>query len=133
MTIPNSFAPQGRFALRFVAAYHKSLADYRFFYDDITELGNPATADHAFYYVPGICGTPGQMRFALPSLVRTYGSQLYMKGLGATAFSATQPIWDKYTIANTDRKLEELRADLAAMLRRFDRFVVVCSSNGMYD
>jgi hypothetical protein len=56
-----------------------------------------------------------------------------MKGLGATAFSATQPSWDKYTISNTDRKLEELRDDLVAMLRRFDRFVVVCSSNGMYD
>jgi hypothetical protein len=133
MNTAHSVTRQGRFASRFVSAYHRSLSDYRLFYDDIAELGNPSLAEHAFYYVPGISGSPGQMRFALPSLSRTFGPRVYMKGLDVAAFSAGLPIWDKYTVPNTERKLEQLRADLVALLDRFDRLVVVCSSNGMYD
>lgn len=133
MTNSQRIAQHGRLAPRFLAAYHRSLSDYRFFYDDVAEIGNPDLAEHAFYFVPGISGSPGQMRFALPSLLRTFGPRLYMKGLDAPAFSAALPIWDKYTIPNTEAKLEQLRDDLATLLRRFERLVVVCSSNGMYD
>ena len=85
------------------------------------------------YFVPGISGTPGQMRMALPSLSRVFGPRIYMKALHTPAFSASVPIWDKYTVDNTDEKLAMLRDDLVAMLKRFDRIVVMCSSNGVYD
>jgi hypothetical protein len=42
----------GRFAGAFRESYLRSLDDYRFFYDDLAEIGNPAEADHAFYFVP---------------------------------------------------------------------------------
>ena len=125
--------PCGRLARKFVAAYHRSLSDYRLFFDDISEIGDPDLAAHAFYYVPGINGSAGQMRFALPSLTRTFGPRIYVKALSAPDFSSRAPVWDKYTIPNTERKLTRLRADLASLLRRFEQFVVVCSSNGMYD
>jgi hypothetical protein len=123
----------GLLATRFIAAYRRSLSDYRLFYDDIAEIGNPSRAKHAFYFVPGISGSPGQMRFALPSLSRTFGPRVYMKGLDVPAFATGVPVWDKYTVPNTERKLAQLREDLTALLHRFDRLVVVCSSNGLYD
>jgi hypothetical protein len=125
--------PVGAAARHFLARYRRSLADYRLFYDDVAEVGNPDQATHAFYYVPGISGSPGQLRLALPSLVRVFGPRIFAKGLNAADFSATRPIWEKYTVENTDRKLEQLRADLRVMLDRFEHFVVVCSSNGLYD
>lgn len=125
--------PAGLLADRFKAAYLRSLSDYRFFYDDIAEIGDPADARHAFYFVPGLNGAPGQMRFLLPSLVRVYGPRLYVKALAAPEFSTTVPAWEKYTTANVDRKLARLRADLAGMLDRFERFSVLCSSTGFYD
>ena len=125
--------PIGLLSRRFLERYHRSLSDYRCYYDDITEVGNPSSASTAFYYVPGISGSPGQMRFSLPSLTRVFGARIYAKGLHTPAFSVSVPIWDKYTLRNADAKLVQLRADLLSMLERFDRFAVVCSSNGLYD
>jgi hypothetical protein len=123
----------GRFAPRFLNAYLDSLNDYRQFYDDIAEIGNPNVGEYGMYFVPGISGTPGQMRLALPSLTRVFGAQIAIKALFIPSFSARQPIWDKYTVENTDEKLARLRADLVALLERFDRIIVTCSSNGVYD
>jgi hypothetical protein len=123
----------GIFADRFKKSYLRSLSDYRFFYDDIAELGNPAEAEHVFYFVPGINGTPGQMRFMLPSLTRVFGPRVYLKALHLPEFSARVPIWEKYTVANVDKKLARLREDLGELLSRHDRFAVLCSSNGFYD
>jgi hypothetical protein len=111
--------PSGRLAPRFIAAYLRSLSDYRLFYDDVAEIGSPDRAKYAFYFVPGISGSPGQMRFALPSLSRTFGSRVYMKGLDVPAFGTSVPVWDKYTVPNTERKLTQLRQDLTALLHRF--------------
>jgi hypothetical protein len=129
----HSVQPTGLLARHFLADYRRSLSDYRFFYDDLAEMGNPDQAKHVFYYVPGISGSPGQMRISLPSLVRVFGPRVYLKGLDVPEFSASRPIWEKYTIPNTNRKLEQIREDLAALLRRFHRFAVICSSNGLYD
>lgn len=123
----------GVFARRFRREYLRSLRDHRFFYDDVAEIGNATEARHAFYFVPGINGTPGQMRFLMPAIARVFGSRIYMKALHLPEFSAHVPTWEKYTTANVDRKLAQLRADLADMLARFDRFAVLCSSNGLYD
>jgi hypothetical protein len=123
----------GVFAHRFRQAYLDSLQDYRFFYDDVTEIGNPRTARHVFYFVPGINGTPGQMRFMLPSLTRVFGPQVYLKALHLPEFSARVPTWEKYSLANVDRKIAQLRADLRELFRQFDHVAVLCSSNGFYD
>ncbi len=123
----------GRFGPRFLDAYLRSLADYRAFYDDVAEIGDPRTSDLGMYFVPGISGVAGQMRMGLPSLARVFGTRMYMKSLFTPAFAASQPIWDKYTVPNTDEKLARLRDDLIAMLERFRRIMVVCSSNGLYD
>lgn len=128
-----STSPTGVFARHFRQSYLQSLRDYRFFYDDLTEVGNAAEARHVFYFVPGINGTPGQMRFLLPSLTRVFGSSLYLKALHLPEFSARVPTWDKYSPANVDRKIAQLRADLRGLLARFERFAVLCSSNGFYD
>jgi len=123
----------GRFARAFRERYLRPLRDYRFFYDDVNEIGNAATAEHVFYFVPGINGTPGQMRFVLPSLTRVFGSRIYLKALHLPEFSAHRPTWQKYTPANLDLKLARLRADLVALLARHPRITVIASSNGFYD
>jgi hypothetical protein len=129
----NAVKSRGVFARRFVRAYLRSLRDHRFFYDDIAEIGNPVTARHVFYFVPGMNGTPGQMRFLLPSLTGVFGSSVYLKALHLSEFSARRPTWRKYTPGNLDRRLEQLRRDLADLLDRHERFAVLCSSNGFYD
>jgi hypothetical protein len=123
----------GCFARKFRDRYLESLHDYRFFYDDVTTVGDPATAEHVFYFVPGINGTPGQMRFVLPSLTRVFGSRIYFQALHLPEFSAQRPTWEKYTIVNVERKLDQLRADLAALLARHEHVTVIASSNGFYD
>ena len=124
---------EGRYAGAFRERYLGSLHDYRFFYDDISEVGNAAAADQVFYFVPGLNGTPGQMRFALPSIVRVFGSRVYLKALHLPEFSARIPIWEKYSPANLDRKLARLRSDLELLLDRHPRIIVVASSSGFYD
>jgi hypothetical protein len=130
----NSSHPrEGIFARAFRDRYLQSLHDYRFFYDDVTEIGNADQADYVFYFVPGVNGTPGQMRFLLPSLTRVFGSRLYLQALHLPEFSARRPTWEKYTVANVQRKLTQLRADLTALLERHERVTVLASSNGFYD
>lgn len=129
----NTPAPSGRFARAFRESYLRSLHDYRFFYDDLAEIGNPDEADHAFYFVPGTNGTPGQMRFMLPSLTRVFGPRVYVKALHLPEFSARRPMWEKYSLANVDRKPARLRDDLRGLLARFERVTVLCSSSGFYD
>ena len=96
----SSLGKTGAFALQFREKYLHSLHDLRFFYDDVAEIGNAETAEHAFYFVPGLNGTPGQMRFLLPSLIRVYGNNVYLKSLHLPEFSARVATWEKYTLEN---------------------------------
>jgi hypothetical protein len=73
------------------------------------------------------------MRFLLPSLTRVFGSRVYLKALHLPEFSARRPTWEKYTVANVQRKIAQLRADLDALLERHERVTVLASSNGFYD
>jgi hypothetical protein len=126
-------ASSGRFARAFRESYLRSLHDYRFFYDDLADIGSPDGAEHVFYFVPGTNGTPGQMRFMLPSLTRVFGHRVYVKALHVPEFSSRRPIWEKYSLGNVDRKLAQLRDDLRGLLARFERVTVMCSSSGFYD
>ncbi|MBM3851646.1 MAG: hypothetical protein FJ399_00660 [Verrucomicrobia bacterium] len=126
-------AREGLLARAFRARYLRSLDSYRFFYDDLAALGDPHDAEHVFYFVPGLNGTPGQIRFILPSLTHVFGSHIFVKALHLPEFSARRPTWEKYTLANLDRKLARLRADLLALLARHERVTVITSSNGFYD
>jgi len=123
----------GLFAHRFKTRYLRSLEDYKFYYDDLEEIGCEDRADHVFYFVPGINGTPGQMRFMLPSLTRVFGPRVFLKALHLREFSARRPTWEKYTAANLDCKLQRLREDLTGLLARHARVAVLCSSSGFYD
>ena len=124
---------RGWLARAFQRQYLQSLHDYRFFYDDLAEAGDPEEAEYVFYFVPGLNGVPGQMRFLLPSLVRVFGRRIYLKALYIPEFSAMRPIWEKYRVENIERKLAQLRHDLKELLDRFERVTVLASSNGFYD
>ena len=113
--------------------YIESLGFYKHFYDDINEYGNPAGARKVFYFIPGISGAPGQIRFAFPSLTRRYGADIYVRCCHLPEFSATRPIWEKYTHPNIDRKRDVIARDLADLLALHGEVTVMASSNGFYD
>ncbi len=117
----------------FKKRYFESLRFYKHFYDDISEYGNRENPSKVFYFIPGINGTPGQIRFVLPSLFQRYGRDLYVRCCYLPEFSATTPIWEKYTIANMDRKRAVIVADLCALLSTYGDVTVIASSSGFYD
>ena len=43
------------------------------------------------------------------------------------------PIWDKYTEKNLDKKRQIIINDLKALSERYDEVIIVASSNGFYD
>ena len=117
----------------FKRRYFESLEFYKHFYDDISEYGNKENPSKVFYFVPGINGVPGQIRFVLPSLYRRYGRDIYIRCCFLPEFSATKPIWEKYTIENMDRKRATIVADISALLSAYGDVTVVASSSGFYD
>ncbi|RYF36644.1 MAG: hypothetical protein EOO38_27405, partial [Cytophagaceae bacterium] len=118
---------------QFKAAYLTSLtSSFRSFYDDMHEYGN-IKANNCIYFIHGIDGSPGQIRFALPAASRFFHLDVYIKGLYTAEFSCRSPIWDKYTRANLDRKVAKITDDLTELALRFGKVSVFCSSNGFYD
>jgi len=113
--------------------YLESLRDYKHFYDDIHEYGSERRARRVFYFVPGINGTPGQIRFVLPSLHRVFGPDIYVRCCHLSEFSALRPIWEKYTRENMDRKRDVIVQDVVELLAHHGRLTVIASSNGFYD
>ena len=116
----------------FKREYLASLGCFALFYDDFAEYGD-RDAPLAFYFVPGIDGVPGQVRFALPMLLRTVGPHIYVRSLHLEEFSAKRPIWEKFTPANVDKKRERIVADLDRLAGRHEKLFVMCSSSGFYD
>jgi hypothetical protein len=116
----------------FKRRYLASLRDFTLFYDDFRWYGDPG-APTAFYFVPGIDGCPGQIRFVLPVLQRRFGHDIHVRCLYLPEFSTEQPIWDKFSIANVERKRERILEDLEDLARRHERIFVIASSNGFYD
>lgn len=117
----------------FQSRYRDSLRFYKSFYDDLAEYGNPRKASHAFYFVPGLNGVPGQIRFALNSLVLAFGPEIYVRGLYLPEFSAKKPIWEKYTAENLEKKRSRIVRDLVDLCDRFEQLTVIVSSSGFYD
>ncbi len=116
----------------FVARYHESLFFYKYYYDDLRLVGDPERCSEAFYFIPGFNGTPGQVRFGLPSLFEKFGRDLYLKGLYLDEFSCRQPSWMKYSAKNLQKRRQRIVADLGEMAQRFSRIRVVASSTGFY-
>ncbi len=117
----------------FKNAYLASLGNsFRSFYDDLHEYGDPK-ANNCIYFIHGIDGSPGQIRFALPAASRFFHLDIYIKALYTPEFSCLNPIWDKYTKANLDIKVSKITEDLTELATRFGKVMVFCSSNGFYD
>ena len=72
----------------FKSRYFESLGFYKHFYDDIWQYGSEENPDKVFYFIPGINGTPGQIRFALPSIFKQYGPNIYIKCCYLEEFSS---------------------------------------------
>lgn len=118
---------------KFIKAYENSLKNvYRYFYDDLYEYGN-INADHAIYFIEGIGGVPGQIRFALPSLIKYFGTDIYIKSLHLKEFSSQEFIWNKYTLENINKKRDKIISDLNNLAKKHKRITIVASSNGFYD
>lgn len=118
---------------KFLKAYEKSLKTYyRYFYDDFEEYGNK-DAGMAIYFIEGIGGVPGQIRFAFPSIIRHFGTDIYIKSLHLKEFSSKEFIFNKYTIENIKKKKEKIIKDLNNLGKKYKRVIIVASSNGFYD
>ncbi len=107
--------------------------NYSLFYDDFHEYGNRATAKQAIYFIPGLNGVPGQVRFAMPAIKKIFGKDVYIKCLYLDEFSAKKPIWEKYSLENVEKKAATILADLTNILRDFDDVIIFASSSGFYD
>lgn len=125
--------PFGLLSTTFQRKYLDSLQQYRCYYDDFRAYGDPDTAKKCFYFIHGLNGSPGQLRFALPSFVRKFGPDFYVRCLYHEAFASQLPIWEKYTIENAQKRIETIQRDLAQLTKRFEEVTVVCSSNGFYE
>ena len=117
----------------FTDCYLKSLQDYKSFYDDLSEYGNPNTTQNSFYFIPGFNGVPGQIRFALPSFTKTFGTDFYIRCLYLDEFSARLPTWEKYSRDTLEKKHSAIIADLASLSARYDEISVIVNSSGFYD
>lgn len=118
---------------QFEQRYLSSLDTQRYFYDDVCEYGCPDAAEHVFYFIPGLNGVPGQVRFALPGFHTVLGNNFYIRCLSLPAFSSDRPIWEKYTAENLRQRRRTIREDLERMVARNGRVHVVVSSTAFYD
>ena len=117
----------------YTRSYINSLKyDHRHFYDDLDEYGNQ-DSDTAFYFIPGINGTAGQIRFAIPNLIGKFGKDIFIKSCFLEEFSSKALIWDKYKLSNVLKKREKIVFDLNKMAQKNRRLYIVASSSGFYD
>ncbi len=113
--------------------YYESLKYFRYFYDDLNEYGNPEQADEAFYFIYGFDGSPGQIRFAIPSLYQKFQHRFYIRSLSLPEFSASTPIWEKYSPENQNKRESKINEDLCDLAKKFEKVSIVASSTGFYD
>ena len=129
----SKFEDRGWLTDTFLARYHEALFFYKNFYDDLEQVGNPETCTEAFYFIPGFNGTPGQMRFGLPSLIRNFGPDIFLKSLYLEEFSCKRPTWMKYNGPHLQLRRQKIIRDLEEMSARFPRIRIITSSTGFYD
>ena len=129
-----SLTHHGVFSRSFQASYKQSLSDFRHFYDDIHIYGELESAEQVFYMIPGLNGSPGQVRFVLPALFQTYGQKIFVRCCYLDEFSVRLPIWEKYTLANVEKKRQKIASDLQALAKATSKDLnIIISSNGFYD
>ena len=129
----SKFEDKHLFTDLFLRRYHSGLFYYKHYYDDVHVIGNPETCREAFYFVPGFNGTPGQMRFGLPSLIKRFGSNIYLRSLYLKEFSSRHPTWTKYTEVSLQQRRRRIIEDLREMSEIFPRIRIIVSSTGFYD
>jgi len=129
----SGFKNRRGFADFFLKRYHRSLFYYKHFYDDIHEYGNLQDCREVFYFIPGFNGTPGQVRFGLPGVVRTFGPQIYIKCLYVEEFSSRYPYWLKYNEANLQKRRDRIVKDLYELARMGKKIRVFTSSTAFYE
>ncbi len=121
------------FTDKFIEAYAQALReDYRFFYDDFDEYGKK-DVETAIYFIPGINGTPGQIRFIIPSILKNFGKDVFIKSCQLDEFAADKFIWDKYKLENLDKRKDCIVTDLNNLAKKHKRVLIFASSNGFYD
>lgn len=124
---------QQRWSASFVRAYHASLNYYKMFYNDIHEYGNPQDCSDVLYFIPGFNGTPGQIIFGLPGILRHFGPKLYVKCLFVPQMSCQNPTWIKYSPESMQAKRDQMVADILGLLELGKTVNIVVSSSGFYD
>lgn len=127
------FTELKRFSSSYLDAYHHSLNYYKMFYNDVHEYGNPKDCTEMIYFVPGFNGTPGQIIFGLPGIMRHLGSQIYVKCLYVPHMSCANPTWIKYGPEAMEAKREQMLQDLTQMVESGKKVRIVVSSSGFYD
>ncbi|MCI5145405.1 MAG: hypothetical protein D3923_07705 [Candidatus Electrothrix sp. AR3] len=128
-----AFQDRQALAFHFLQKYHESLFYYKHFYDNLNEFGNPRTCKHTFYFIPGFNGTPGQIKFGIPSLLKQFGDDIYIKSLYLQEFSCKYPYWLKFTAKNLEKRRRQIAKDLKGLTRQHGKVRVVVSSSGFYD
>ncbi len=129
----NQFQDKQLLTNQFLKKYHYSLFYYKHFYDDFHEFGNKLESDFIFYFIPGFNGTPGQIKFGIPSILRAFGNNVYIKSCFLPEFSCNLPTWLKYTQANMELKRKAIVKDLTELAKLGKKVRVVVSSSGFYD
>lgn len=118
---------------QFVSSYHQSLFYYKMFYNDLNELGNLNDCTDILYFVPGFNGTPGQIQFGLPGIIKHFGPKIYLRSLYTPALSCKIPTWAKYDAETLAGKRAQIVKDLFELVSYGKRVKVIVSSSGFYD
>lgn len=118
---------------RFLKKYYQSLFYYKHFYDDLNEYGNISTCNDVFYFIPGFNGTPGQIKFGIPSILKVFGNDVYIKSLYVEEFSCKYPTWLKYTKETLEKKRTQIIKDIHQLSQSGKKIRIVVSSSGFYD
>jgi len=129
----SKFQDKQLFTTHFLKKFHNSLFFYKHFYDNLNEFGNAKTCDHALYFIPGFNGTPGQIKFGMPSIIKKFGSNIYVKSLYLEELSCKHPYWIKFTKKHLEKRRLTIIKDLKELTKQHKKVRVVVSSSGFYD
>ena len=129
----SGFSNKGLFADLFLERYHNSLFYYKNFYDDLYEYGNNTNCEEVIYFIPGFNGTPGQVRFGFPGIMKRFGNKIYLKCLHLNEFSCKYPYWLKYNEDNLKKRRDQIVSDLYELSNIGKTIRVFASSTAFYD
>lgn len=129
----SEFREKNGFANIFLEQYHRSLFYYKHFYDDVSNYGNEQECREVFYFIPGFNGAPGQVRFGIPGIVKTFGPHIYIRCLYVQEFSVRYPYWLKYTEKNLKKRRDQIVKDLFDLARTGKKIRVFTSSTAFYE